>query len=232
MKECLLVLGSALITTFSSSRANNSLIPAVQYEDTAYTRVITQRAGKIVTTLGITDSSAFFRVRGIIADQYRALNTIYNERDSALKGLKNQLVVDKQAVDSGKKDIEANTNKKIDMLHSQYLTRLASVLTPQQVDLVKDGMTYGVLPLTYRAYQEELPTLTEPQKARILADLTEAREHAMDAESSEKKHAWFGKYKGRINNYLSSQGYDMKKAGEEWRRRISEKNDTSSPGRQ
>ena len=34
----------------------------------------------------------------------------------------------------------------------------------------------------------------------------------MDAGSSEEKHAMFGKYKGRINNYLSAAGYDMKQA--------------------
>ena len=49
--------------------------------------------------------------------------------------------------------------------------------------------------------------------------LTEARERAIDAESSDKKHAWFGKYKGRINNYLSAAGYDLKKEGIEWEKR-------------
>ena len=34
----------------------------------------------------------------------------------------------------------------------------------------------------------------------------------MDAGTSEEKHAIFGKYKGRINNYLSKAGYDMKQA--------------------
>lgn len=81
-------------------------------------------------------------------------------------------------------------------------------------------MTYNVLPITYTAYQDMLPGLTEAQKTQILAWLTEAREHAMDAESSKKKHEWFGKYKGRINNYLSAAGVDMKKAGEEWQARI------------
>jgi hypothetical protein len=42
----------------------------------------------------------------------------------------------------------------------------------------------------------------------------------MDAGSSDEKHKWFGKYKGRINNYLSAAGYDMKKEGEEWQKRI------------
>jgi hypothetical protein len=73
-------------------------------------------------------------------------------------------------------------------------------------------MTYGVAPLTYKGYLELLPDLSEEQKSQILAWLIEAREYAMDAGSAEKKHWWFGKYKGRINNYLSSAGYDLKQA--------------------
>ena len=30
----------------------------------------------------------------------------------------------------------------------------------------------------------------------------------------------FGKYKGRINNYLAKRGYDLKKEREEWYKRI------------
>jgi hypothetical protein len=66
-------------------------------------------------------------------------------------------------------------------------------------------------------------TLTEEQKKQIYTYLVEAREHAIDAESSDKKHAMFGKYKGKINNYLSAAGYDMKKEGDEWQKRIKEK---------
>ena len=113
-------------------------------------------------------------------------------------------------------------NVQLGQLHKNYLTDLAKELTPAQVDQIKDGMTYGVLPKTYRGYQEMLPDLTETQKAQILTWLTEARELAMDADTSEKKHAWFGKYKGKINNYLSAQGIDMKKAGQDWEKRIKE----------
>ena len=42
----------------------------------------------------------------------------------------------------------------------------------------------------------------------------------MDQGSSKAKHAVFGKYKGRINNYLAKQGYDMKQAENQWRQRI------------
>ena len=71
-----------------------------------------------------------------------------------------------------------------------------------------------------------LPNLTAEQKSQINTYLTEAREFAMDAESSEKKHAWFGKYKGKINNYLSAAGIDMKKAGQEWEGRRKAKKTT------
>ena len=81
-------------------------------------------------------------------------------------------------------------------------------------------MTYNVLPITYKGYLEMIPRLTTEEQKFIMEALTEAREHAMDAGSSEKKHAWFGKYKGRINNYLSSRGYDVNKESKAWQERV------------
>jgi hypothetical protein len=104
-------------------------------------------------------------------------------------------------------------------LHKGFIESLSKKLDPQQVDKVKDGMTYNVVDITYKGYLAMIPALTDKQKEQIKDWLIEAREHAMDAESSEKKHAWFGKYKGRINNYLSAQGYDLKKEGEDWEMR-------------
>ena len=84
---------------------------------------------------------------------------------------------------------------------------------------MKDGLTYNVVNVTYTAMLDMIPSLTPVQKEKIYNWLVEAREYAMDAESSEKKHWWFGKYKGRINNYLSAAGYDLKKEGDEWEKR-------------
>ena len=197
------------LTTLSIERSTY----ASTGEDTTYTRVITERSGKIVATLGLADSAAFYRVRTIVMDQYRALNAVYTGRDEKLKQLKDeQPPADKNTSDSIKKNIQQDVDANIARLHTAYLTKLATELNPRQIDLVKDGMTYNVRTVTFHAYEQMLPQLTDEQKAVIMADLTEAREHAMDAESSEKKHAWFGKYKGRINNYLSTQGISMKKA--------------------
>ena len=56
------------------------------------------------------------------------------------------------------------------------------------------------------------------REAQIKTWLVEARELAMDGGSSNEKHAVFGKYKGRINNYLSKAGYDLKKGEENLRK--------------
>ena len=84
-------------------------------------------------------------------------------------------------------------------------------------------MTYGVVKVTYDATLDMIPSLKEDEKAQIYAWLVEAREFAMDAENSNKKHEAFGKYKGRINNYLSKRGYNLTKEREAWYKRIEEK---------
>jgi Spy/CpxP family protein refolding chaperone len=189
-----------------------------------YTQVITLRSAKIVDALSITDSVKYKKVRDVIVDQYRNLNDIYTKRNTQSKQIKEQFADDKAAAGAKIADVDSNVNKQLKEQHVQYLSKLARELNPEQVDKVKDGMTYRIYPITYTAYLDELPNLTAPQKDKIKGWLLEARENAIDAESAEKKHAWFGKFKGRINNYLSVQGYDMKAAGEEWQKRIKERN--------
>ena len=118
--------------------------------------------------------------------------------------------------------IKEGTVAQIAVLHKNFISQLSNKLTPTQVDQVKNGMTYNVLNVTYNGYNQMIRTLTDPQKKQIMAWLTEAREQAMDAESSEKKHGVFGKYKGRMYNYLSAAGYNLKKEGDDWEKRIKE----------
>lgn len=194
-----------------------------QGADPAYVKSITERAQKIALTLNIDDVAKVEKVRDIIRDQYRNLNEIHSERDEHIKTLKKTAGEDKALMETAIKEAGVKTDAKLAQLHQQYLKKLSIYLSSVQIEQVKNGMTYNVVPLTYKAYQEQILTLTEAQKAQILVWLTEAREYAMDAESSEKKHAWFGKYKGRINNYLSAAGYDLKKEGQEWQKRIKAK---------
>lgn len=188
-------------------------------EKTKYEKAITERAEKIVVGLNLADQWKSTKVRDIIKDQYSNLNDIHSARDLKMKQIKELQKDNKAERDSALAKETRNSEIALGKLHKKYIAKLSAQLTSEQVDLVKNGMTYNVLPITYKAYQEEILTLTEDQKKQILAWLTEAREHAMDAESSDKKHAWFGKYKGRINNYLSAAGYDLKKEGIAWEQR-------------
>lgn len=192
----------------------STAVAATADEEAAYTRTITQRADGIVDTLGIEDDAKATRVRDLIAAQYRGLREIHDARDAKLAEAESP--GSPAVADAWTGVVRKEADLKQFALHRQFVARLAAQLTPEQVDGVKDGMTYGVVPKTYRRYLELLPDLTDEQKAVILANLLEAREYAMDAGSSEEKHNWFRKYKGRINNYLSSAGYDLKQAEQDW----------------
>ena len=104
--------------------------------------------------------------------------------------------------------------------HFAFPASLSLFLNEEQIEAVKDGMTYGVVKVTYEATLDMIPSLKEEEKVQIYAWLVEAREFAMDAENSNKKHAAFGKYKGRINNYLAKRGYNLTKEREEWAKRV------------
>jgi hypothetical protein len=209
-------LFTAIILSATACKAQEK--NTTQDQEAAYTKTILSRAEKIVATLQIKDEAKAALVTQIIANQYRSLNALHTERDLRLKEAKARLT-DKEALEKEKKSVEESSTAKIDVLHKVYLSSLSAHLNPGQVDQVKDGMTYGVVPITYKGYLEMIPTLKEEEKKQIMTWLVEAREHAMDGESSEMKHWWFGKYKGRINNYLSAQGYDLQKERKEWEQR-------------
>jgi hypothetical protein len=158
----------------------------------AYTKVIEDRAAKIVEPMGISDGEQAKRVQELIVSQYRGLREIHAKRDA-----------DKSAA------VQQETKLAMFELHNQFVSKLSAELTCEQVGQVKDGLTYSVTPRTYQVYLEQLPDLNDEQKRTVKAFLIEARELAMDGGSADEKHGIFRKYKGKINNYLSKAGYKM-----------------------
>ena len=185
--------------------------------DPKYVETIMQRSKKVTDALKITDTEKGKEVLNIVANRYFKLNDIYSERDSIKAVAKTLTGNDKK---QKMEYAEMLKDQKLYKSHFGFIADLSVYLSEKEVETVKDVLTYNVVNVTYKAQCDMIPSLKLEEKVQILAWLKEAREYAMDAESSKKKHEAFGKYKGRINNWLSKRGYDLTKEREEWAKRV------------
>ena len=185
--------------------------------DPKYVETIVQRSKKVTDALKISDTEKGKEVLNIVANRYFKLNDIYSERDS-IKAVAKTLTGDakKQKMEFA----EMQKDQKLYKSHFGFIADLAVYLTDKEIETVKGVLTYNVVNVTYSAQCDMIPTLKEEEKVQIMAWLKEGREYAIDAESSKKKHETFGKYKGRINNWLSKRGYNLTKEREEWAKRV------------
>lgn len=191
--------------------------------DPKYVETIKQRSKKVTDALNISGTEKGEQVLNIVANRYFKLNDIYAERDS-LKAVAKTMTGDekKQKMEYA----EMQKDQKLYKSHFGFIADLSVYLTDAEVETVKDVLTYNVVNVTYKAQCDMIPTLKEEEKVQILAWLKEGREYAIDAESSKKKHEAFGKYKGRINNWLSKRGYNLTKEREEWAKRVKARGET------
>lgn len=177
--------------------------------DDEYQKVAMERAEKIVKEVKPTlAASKKNKARDLVAHQYIVLDSIHTARHQQLRkkgGVKEQIL--------------AHADSAVKTKHRAYIRSLEGLLTAEQVEGIKNGMTYYTVPKTYNNYRLMLPFATEEEFVLILENLKEAREHAMDGGSAKEKHAWFNKYKGRIANALASRGYNLKEEGERWAER-------------
>lgn len=212
MKKMILAAVAAFMVTAAGAVELNS-----EGRNPEYVASIVKRSQKCTDALGITGTDKGKQVLNIIANRYFALNDIYAERDS-VKNLAKQKQGDekKRLMEAA----EARKDSKLYRSHFGFDADLSIYLTAEEIVTVKDVMTYNVVKVTSDAYSDMIPRLTAEEKAQILAWLKEARELAIDAENSNKKHETFKKYKGRINNYLSKRGYDISKEREAWGERV------------
>ena len=216
-----------LLITMALLTLNTATIRAIDLDkegrDPQYVNTILGRAKKVTDALEITGTEKGNQVLNIVANRYFKLNDIYNERDS-IKKVAGTLT--SEAKKQKQQEAESIKDMKLYRSHFGFIADLSLYLTDKEIEKVKDVMIYNVVNVTYKAQCDMIPTLKEEEKVQILSWLKEAREYAIDAESSKKKHETFGKYKGRINNYLSKRGYNLTKEREEWAKRVKARGET------
>lgn len=191
--------------------------------DPKYVETIMQRSKKVTDALNISGTEKGEQVLNIVANRYFKLNDIYAERDSLKAVAKTMTGEEKKRK---MEYAEMLKDQKLYKSHFGFIADLSVYLTDAEMETVKDVLTYNVVNVTYKAQCDMIPTLKEEEKVQILAWLKEGREYAIDAESSKKKHEAFGKYKGRINNWLSKRGYNLTKEREEWAKRVKARGET------
>jgi len=214
---CLAVLlGSAAAPAQAPSSA-----PASDAEEQAYLRTLAERCTRILAPLNLESVALSNRVHAILMEQYQTLRGIHARRDRALAELIEQANLSPEDRQRRRQGVLDQVRKELDEAHRAFVERLGGELSPEQVDRIKDGMTYNLVDVTYQAYLRLLPELSDEQKQHIRNLLLEARELAMDEGTAREKHMLFNRYKGKINNYLSAQGYDLKAAERRLRESIS-----------
>jgi len=202
------------------------LVPAIKAveldsksRDPKYVETIVARSQKIVDKLKLKDHTVAKNVLNIVSNRYFELNDIFSKRDTSINRIKRSALKG-EARNNAQNAAQNEKEAALYRSHFAFPANLSLYLSDSQIEAIKDGITFGVVKVTFDATLEMIPTLKTEEKTQILAWLKEGREFALDAETSNKKHEAFGKYKGRINNYLSKQGYDLVKEREGWYARI------------
>jgi len=171
----------------------------------------------VLAALKLGDTATEATVSDILASQFKALHAWHAANDAQIKVLWNEF----NRARSAQNVTNANAAlAKIDGVyatfkpqHEKFISDLSAVLSPEQVETVKDVLTVNKVKVTYDVYLQIFPGLTEAQKEVVLQNLKAAREEAIDCESMTEKSAFFKKYKIEIeDDYLTEQGYDPKQA--------------------
>lgn len=177
-----------------------------------------QRAAKVLAKLSLTNDSIRENIQIVVTNRYLELREIhhrYEERNKVIEAT--DLSKEKKAEELERSYYQYNS----DLYRSRfgYIAWLSFYLNDEQVETVKDAMTYNLFHVRYNDFLDLLPNLTKAEKNRVYNWLIEAREFSMDFETPRKMRQMFTKYRGRINNYLAGRGYDLRKATEEQKAR-------------
>ena len=178
-------------------------VPPEVDDDPAYTAVLVSRVDGYLPNIISTSDPRYEHIRELVVWEYKYLARAHDQRDADIEATRNDPDLDLATKNLYINLINYRTELAVYYLHDEFVGRLNAELSLEEVDGIKSWISYNVYNLTYNAYLELNPDMTEVQKQFAHGYLFAARELAMDKGSSDEKHAIFNKYKGIINNYLA-----------------------------
>lgn len=210
-----LTLAYAVVASPITSQAQTNAAPTISADDREKA-TIEKHLKPILAALKLNDPAKEAKVREAFTVFFQAQQAWHAQNDSQITPLWNDF---NKA--HAKKDDAATeaVNDKIAAIyatfkpvHDKFLADLSAVLTPDQVETVKDALTIRKVEITMNAYGQIFHGLTDDQKAYLLKELKAAREEGIDTANMKEVSAFFKKHKNRIEAYLTAQGYDVKKS--------------------
>jgi hypothetical protein len=203
---CGLLASAALLNQTVSAQLSTPPASPAEMEG-IYTASIENRTEDILKPLALTDAAKSNAVHDILIAQYRLMRA----RD---------MLIDAKLEAAGKEISYANRAGELESeskpLHDYFIAQLSKVLSPEDVEKIKDKMTYNKVKITADAYNSIVPGLTDADKMKIMELLKVAREKAIDGGSASEKSSIFQEYKNQINDYLDAHGHDVAKAYKDW----------------
>ena len=239
MNKKLVVIVAALIMAAIAlpypalAQQNDSNAAAVEKKPAATTEekaksVAEGRTKKMLDGLGVTDAAKEAKAREVMVAYFEKVELFQAKNKADIKELWTQWSATRNERDANEKDpakikmVQGKITAAADKVTSAYaelkpahmalLADLGKVLTAEQIDAIKDKLTVNKVKVTFNAYCQIFPGLTDPQKAHIMESLKAAREEAMDAGTMDEKSAFFKMYKDKVEAYLTDQGYNVRQS--------------------
>jgi hypothetical protein len=211
MKKFLVCLWSLMIFSLVSAPAQQKESAAEQEKHTEE-----KHTKPILDALKLDNAGKEVKVKEMVMAHLKALDAWHTENDKEIKALWTEFNKARSTQNETNWDAAL---AKIDGVygsfkpeHEKFLSELSTVLTPEQVETVKDVMTVNKVEVTFHAYGEIFHGLSAENNAFILKNLKAAREEAIDAGTMTEKSAFFKKYKIGIEAHLNAHGFDVKQS--------------------
>ena len=170
-----------------------------------------------LAALKLADADKTAKVHAILAARFTALKDWHAANDEQIKTLWGEF--DKARSAKSAADANAALDKiagvyaAIRPQHEKFVADLSALLTPEQVEAVKEAYSINKVKVTYDVYLQIFPKLTDEQKAVVLKDLKAASEQSLDCVDVKEMSAFFKKYKIEIEEeYFVTQKIDAQQA--------------------
>jgi hypothetical protein len=214
MNRSLLVIGASVTLALAGSwelfAADPPAVAAVTVDDATQKR-IDAKAKRLIDVIKLDDSAKAERVKGIMGTWFVALWDWHKQHDAELNELWSQWSKARSVVPKDEFPAEVIAHKIDDVYASlkpayqTFLTRLATELTPQQIDAIKEFWSRSPgMKRTYDAYLETVPDLTDEQKQVIYNRMLLAREAAMLTDADKEVVNIYKRHKVKVEAYVGT----------------------------